>query len=768
MKKKLNKFLITMLSIVTFIPFLSGCSDEEWLQAKHDVEDWWSNVTDGATDFADKVVKFSEPIIDKVKEGAIYAYDNVSHFTMEAYEAMCKKGEELAGNVNDYFTGFSLDDLKNYEIQYSEASEKPIKDLNGVAKNPYNINHSEQFDYYVENFIPYYVSTIIGSYGYEVYYGVAFQKGNVYPGLIFTNNNETIEYQKEETYTCGFLQLVTNKDDLNNIVTEELVEKGLIAVPNEEYVKGNVKQDYVITEFTSINPQACVVSNNYFELEQINNYVLKATFKKNCDATYSAYHHEIYDFDNNRVLKEAGKQTVQEYVKTLDDKEFECCSDAVNAIADMQEQMVGSEEEITNIITVSSDVVDFASTTKYQQYIDSLQEGEVEDKDVSTVSINDATEKICKLLEDNEESVDISNKVLSAISGAMAITGMAASIVICIAGSSVAIKAIVITTGVSSIVYNIGNIIGNITAIYDPNGEGTNPIYNAFAAVTNNASYAKLAYHAWGIGNSIIAGLCVPASKSLTISRIKGYGKFRTFINLIRSVMVTIAKGGIAAFGAALIGNYTKKIVTYVTDSRLIGNVVGFASTIIVGILIYKGLDKIDQSLNISGLYPKENVMSGYKKSYGEENEFKTTHDNASFKNMSRSEKEYAARYVRDMVCDELGIDNKPSLEFTYDPNSTTAGGYNPTHNSIEINFACGDNTTWQGFVDSIAHECRHAYQFEYATMNPNSDMAYSLQNYITPDAGYDAYRYQLCESDAWSWAASFATKFLTMFGIAF
>ena len=195
--KKLFKSLITSLSLFLIIPSLASCS-EAWEATKDNVSNWWENVSQGATDTWDKVVKYSEPIIDKVKDGAQYVYDNVVHYSKEPYDYMQKKAQEIVGNVQEYFTGTNENDLQKYEIIYGEEQEEYHDDLKMEFDNPQGLNRVSRYSPKFESFMPYYVSTILKSNGFDVYYGVAFLKGNHYTGLIFTMNDTYIEYQKQE------------------------------------------------------------------------------------------------------------------------------------------------------------------------------------------------------------------------------------------------------------------------------------------------------------------------------------------------------------------------------------------------------------------------------------------------------------------------------------------------------------------------------------------------------------------------------------------
>ena len=790
MKKNFRKFICLLsLSFVT----LSGCSWDQvketatntwntvsdtasdvWDTVSDTAGDVWDNITDTTTTVVEKIKEYAEPVIDNVTTGAKYVYDNVAHFTQETYANVSAKAQNLAGDVQEYFTGINPNDLKQKEVVYSEPKENVIKDQDGGWGNPHGLNHDELYDADFEEFIPYYVSTIIRSAGYEVYFGAAFQKGTTYPGLIFTKNDEAIEYQGKDTFICGFLQLKTDGDG-NAIVTEEIVEKGLVAVPDPQYKnEKGIKDAYIITDFTSIETQAGVAFNTYFELEQYNRYVLNVYVKENKPETYQNYEYEVYDFDNDRVLKEKVGQTNRDILVELTKSNPEAVEGGiltVNAIADINEGL-SEDEELTNVVTFDESIIQEAEQSDFKDNVDTFVENystNQEKMDVNAYSdVKKENEAPTKTREEK-----ITEGAIATVASSLALVGATASVVFGLVNGGIVIKAIVITAGVSAIVYNVGNIIEGVENIYygaiNSEKVGVNPVYNAFKDVIGDEKTATIVYHAWGIASTLITSLTVPATKALMIAKASHFGVFKTCVNVIRAVFVTIVKGGAAAIGGALIGNLTAKIVTHVTDNRCLGTIVGFATTLLVSILIFKGLDNLDKKLNASGLYPKADAISSYKTdSMKKQEEYTYGHNDGDFKNMSNSEKEAWARYIRDTACERLGVEDKPTISFVYDANSN-AGGYSNYNNHITINMAEAENTSWRGFADSIAHECRHAWQYEQAYYNPYSDVAVSLDNYIQPlpdHSNYNAYRYQPCEADAFNFGERFASWFLNLIGI--
>ena len=750
MKKHFNKLSLIFFS---FILSLTSCGD------------FFQKVADGTKDVTDNIVRFTEPLVDNVVSGTQYVFDNVTHFTKEAVKNIQDKAEGIAGNVEEYFTGTNSSTLKNYEIKYSEKSSYQVKDGDEFA-NPQGFNKKELYSQRFEEFIPYYASTVLRSYGYDVFMGVAYLKGTTYSGLIFTKNNTFIEYKGKDTPTCGFVQIKLDGTD-DPVLTNEIVQKGLIAVPNLEYASyKNYQKGFVVVDSATIDEQAGLYDDYYFEMEQITPYCLNVKVDESLPSDYQEYPYEIYDFDNQRVIKEKTKLTLRDQLLELQRQNSNLVDQGVatnNAISSISE-CLSADESICGVITVKGD--------------------DVSDKDLSLLKreVEDFNDSYSGSMDENQvrefngqfdfDEAKVSESIISLVANSLSLVGTVATVVIGVTAGTPIIKAIVLTTGISAIIYNVSNIIESSQNLYyglnNLEKEGVNPVYQAFKAVIKDEKTAKIVYHSWGIANTVITGLTRPISKSLEISHAMGLGTFRTAINVVRAVLVTVAKAGTAAIGGALVGNVVTKVVTYVTDSRFIGNIVGFASTLIVGMLIFKGLDNLDKKLNISGLYPKSNAVTSFNEDYSnKQKEYTWGSQNDDFKNLSRSDKEMYIRQIRDYACQDLGIENKPSLNIVYDYTDSASGYYTANDNTLTVNLASSENTTWSGLADTIGHECRHAYQYQYAYSNPNSDMAYSLSNYIPYDGtNYDAYRYQLCENDAWNYGGKFSSWLLSLLGI--
>lgn len=100
---------------------------------------------------------------------------------------------------------------------------------------------------------------------------------------------------------------------------------------------------------------------------------------------------------------------------------------------------------------------------------------------------------------------------------------------------------------------------------------------------------------------------------------------------------------------------------------------------------------------------------------------------------LSEEEKYLAKKNLVNTLSSKLEIKDSPKLSF-YDGPEADCGSFNPGENTIRMNlFQLSDP---EELVNTIAHEMRHAYQFQRA-MNPETrvDLLYlvNFDNYITP-----------------------------------
>lgn len=129
---------------------------------------------------------------------------------------------------------------------------------------------------------------------------------------------------------------------------------------------------------------------------------------------------------------------------------------------------------------------------------------------------------------------------------------------------------------------------------------------------------------------------------------------------------------------------------------------------------------------------------------------------------LSPKEREGACKEFAMTIAEKLAIENPPSIEF-YESEPCDSGAFDPDRNCIKINRNNFDDS--QEIVNTVAHEIRHAYQYQMA-LNPESYIdllyAYNFTYYITPyvdENGYVNfidYQDQLIEAEARAFANLF------------
>lgn len=133
-----------------------------------------------------------------------------------------------------------------------------------------------------------------------------------------------------------------------------------------------------------------------------------------------------------------------------------------------------------------------------------------------------------------------------------------------------------------------------------------------------------------------------------------------------------------------------------------------------------------------------------------------------SWNSLTETEKEEISQALLQVIAEKLGIINIPKLEF-YKSHPNDCGAFKPNTNVVSLNKNNFDDP--DEIIDTIAHEMRHAYQYQRAN-NPENYMdllyAYNFENYIVPYADEDGYvnfmdyQDQLIEAEARAFANMF------------
>lgn len=776
MKKKINKAIKSSVSIllcVFMLTNLCACGDN----AKETVDNTINQIKDTTSNILSETGKWFSSVGDKAvelygtaKDGAIYVYDETAELAKTGYDAAAKKANELIGNTKDFIADLKKEDEpKTIKYVHSDP-EHPVKDLpKGVSFNETNSSTIDQ-KYGTEQFINYYISSVLGARGFEVYNGAVYYKGDIYSGLIYTNNDVFIEEDGKKIYSCGFVQLV-DKNYKGVKITDDMVQTGLIAVSTGSY--GSEVKSFIVDQFATIDSFSGIYNNYYFSYKQESNYVINIQIKDNKKSNYDSTI-ELYDFDNEKEIyskKEANDATIAATKLFLEDKEnFNGAVSAVNSIADVSEN---TNEEVATVITLDANAID-SFLSKAKSGIDGITN--FVNKKINGINLKD--NQFLNFDEDgnahvlgSENEVDearLTDGIIQTVGSGLATAGAVASVVVVVKGGELVVSAIVVTTGACSVIYNVSNMLeGSQDIYYGAKGdeeESQNPVLNVFKKYIEDEKTAELVYNVWGIANTAITGLSISASKALKIAKVKGLNTYKTATSVIRASVTTIGKALATGVGAGIVSNYVNKVVTKVSNDENIGKLAGFGSALVSGFFIYRGLDVLDQKLDISGLYPKASIKAAFAKAKANQlNQLGEKNYNPK----NKSSIESTVDSLMDKAQHYYGLDSKPEVKLFQDENLANCGGYNPATNTLEINILSEENSTYEGIVDTIGHEMRHYWQI----FNGSDEIIDSMINYIEPPADlslpnaiqqYIDYVTQPCEADAFEWGARFATYVLS------
>jgi hypothetical protein len=136
-----------------------------------------------------------------------------------------------------------------------------------------------------------------------------------------------------------------------------------------------------------------------------------------------------------------------------------------------------------------------------------------------------------------------------------------------------------------------------------------------------------------------------------------------------------------------------------------------------------------------------------------------TRFDEGEWSQLTTSERLEAMRAFVELLAAKLGLEKVPEIVL-FDGPEYLLGTFVEGKGEVEINQALLEDP--KALVNTLAHEMRHAYQYEHA-MNPQcwTDVLYRINfdNYVTPEMSFEDYQDQLVEAEARAFAKLFAPK---------
>lgn len=711
-----------------------------------------SKTSEFLSDAQGKIVK----VYGTARDGVIYAYNGAAELTSVGYKKASAKASKVIGDVSEYVASFNRQDPAPEDIYAQGDPDRPIKDL----PSGYSFDEIDTVviddTFATEQFVSFYISSILDARGYEVFNGAVYYKGEIYGGLIFTDGEVFIDENGQKIRSCGFVQLIP--EDYSGVkITDSMVQSGLIAVSSGS---GGTNTDaFIVEEYAVFDDFSGIFNDVYFCLHQLDHYVLSVSLKENKPENYVSSI-ELYDFDNEKYINTTEEDEV-ERIYVEDNSIFEGAATTVNAIVDIEEN---SSDDVATVFVLDGNTLDMLMS-KASSGVDSVKSfisNAVKNAKLGSnqfLSFDSDGKAHILGIENETDEARVTNGLITTLSSGLATAGAVASIVCVAHAGSFVITAIVITTGSSAIVYNVSNILEGTQDIYygakGSQKESENPALKLFMSVIPDEQTATLVYHIWGASNTILSYLMMPVSKALNIAKVKGLNTFQTTASVIRAAITAVAKVVATGVGAGVVANYVSKVVAKVSNNSNIGRLAGFGCCLVTGFLIYTGLDTVDRSLDISGLYPKPAVKVAFTKAVEEQSNH-LLKENISYQ--QRGEDERLVNDIVDYAVEYLGIDKKPTIVVVYDSNAGYCGGYYPDADTLIINMRAEEHMSTRGLVDTIGHEMRHVWQHGPGL---TEEMEYSLNNYILPTNDYFGYRLQLCEADAYNFGEEFANDLL-------
>ncbi len=688
------------------------------------------------------------------KDSAAYVYDQAAQGTSAGLQKAEEKAAELIGNAENFVA--SLKETPAEPLpSVSFDPQHPVRDLY-AGQDSLNLTNARIVeDHSIEQFIAYYVSSILSARGYSVYNGAVYYKGDVYGGLIFTRNQPFIDDKGETINSCGFIQLV-GKGYSGLRINDRIASTGLIAIAPG--IGDSEETAYIVDEFAVIDAFSGIINDTYFEYHQDGHYVLEIGIFENNPANYVSGV-PVFDFDSGEYLTESATNSTVEQIFSTDPTSYFGAVETINAIVDLDENSLTQETSEVFVIDLDSlDKIISSSKGKAKDVVSYIN------KSLKKLKIGDG--QFLQIKSDKSYSVfgqegaideaQVTDGFIEAAASCLGLAGSVASIVCVTTGGQIVVSAIIITTGTMAIVYNVSNILeGAQDMAYSSSGsdkDGINPVLELFIKAIGDEETAKKVYHCWGIGCTIITNLGRPVSGALKLAKVSGLNTFQTGASVIRAALTRIAEYVITGVGAGMMASYVNKVVTNVTDNESLGKLAGFGTALLTGMLLYTGLENIDNSLNISGLHPKPTFINDFLTARLEQ---KANLSNKPISEMEPGEVEAMMNDWVDHLSEACNLPEKPVVVVGSNNNTNVCGAYDYHTNTIYVNTGIA-GTSPGDLANTIGHELCHAHQYIFSINNPNSSMAYSFPDeyYIFPasdGSNYTAYYNQLCELTAFA-----------------
>ena len=441
--------------------------------------------------------------------------------------------------------------------------------------------------------------------GYKTFMGYAMLSNNdVVPGIAYTLYEEYAAENDEIIYSSGFFQIVIDEQEI--AITNSSAENGIFIIPSSEVIKDG---KYLLSIKDSIPSSSGIFINDYFKYIQVSDYAIKCSLfpneRKYWDEDIDLFNYNTGKYEFMADLNYSSVSAISVY-----QNEYNCYLSARSAyekIVEIQNSN-GLAEEQTCVVVFSEDILNQYILKGQVEVLNNIVIDEIKDIELEEgqyLMISDKGVQVELTEEKKNELVKerLTNGIINTLVNSLTISGSIVAIV-CTCGTAtpVAVAAITITASAGTLVYGTSNLISSGMDIYysskdDYSSHSINPLLEGFKTVFNDEKTATIAYHAWGITNSIVASFSMVAGRAVgaAIST-----KTNIALAVGKSVLVSTAKAITVTGVSTAVNQGIISLVDNITGDIYSAKIAGCVSSIVSGIIVGASLEAIDSKYNIS------------------------------------------------------------------------------------------------------------------------------------------------------------------------
>ena len=603
----------------------------------------------------------------------------------------------------------------------------------------------------------------------------------ILPGIAFSDGS-LYSYDEDGNpyYSCGFMQLVEGESEF--ILTPEIAANGVAVMPQD-----GGSDRFIIESNAFVDGFSGLSNGHYFSYKQTAPFVITVSSKKVSGPVkdFADEDLDLYDYDNQEYLYQASifrGSTIGAYaIYGKAATAYENAVAALNEAIRIQEE-TGMQIALNSFVVFDIDCLS-ADVANLQEEFVGMDGFELAQNQYIV-----ATEDGYKVVTDNSyESARQArgfSGLLKTLTGA-ALTGSGALLMVAGAATMLTcpvLGGLMLLSGTAEVVFGAADAVeGAQDIIAAATGKieekSVNPLKDLFAKICGTEEAGEKAYHfaeaIVGLTSTFYGPINMAFQAASGLS-----GSFSTALSVGRAIAVHAAKIGITALAAYGAGKFAQKAAGRLGLGEIPSQIVGIGVSILTGFLVYKGLDKIDRSLNLSGFSRTRpvslreiedekaklrirktgdtDVADGQPALYKEKNYYtKKVYADETVSRISTEQNiklKYGTRFFDET--NEPFFDFFPSMRHRAEESKQTmvAGFVDFNTKTIYLDFSRIKNDGIL-MLRTIAHLMRHLHQFETAEFNSPVMKALRQENYVGPDGPAYQYLANEAEKDAEAYA---------------